>query len=222
MAGWLVPFLYTTASLGVLQALLHANRGAVDRFFMGVFRDLGRYKAKKRRYANTKGLMLQTLLKQDDPLEDLLLNNEEDQKMDNLPTYTAEELEEFGDGLDGRPILLSLFGRVYDVSKGAKYYGAEGNYHMFAGNDVTYSLSTGCKTPSCIGKATDELTEKELLEGKRWLSFFHLHDKYPLVGIMETDHVQVLLDELIKQHQMDGTINEDGTINKPLQPPILN
>lgn len=219
MPAWLKPIIWAVTSVGVLQAVIHGNRPRIDRFFMGVFRDLGRFKAKKRRYANSKGLMLKTLLRQDDPLEDLLLLDEDAKNNNNndLATYTPDELAEFGDGLDGRPILLSLFGRVYDVSAGEKFYGPNGQYHMFAGNDVTYSLSTGCKTPSCIGKDTEELSEQDLNEGKRWLSFFHLHDKYPLVGTMETDHVQILLDELILQQQAaDG---EGGSSNN--LPPIL-
>jgi hypothetical protein len=85
---------------------------------------------------------------------------------------------------------------------------------MFAGHDVTYSLSTGCRTEECVEMSANDLTEKELDEGKRWLSFFHLHDKYPLVGKLEGDHLEIidkLVDESIK--------NEHG---EKIKPPILN
>jgi predicted heme/steroid binding protein len=210
MVFWLQPVIWCAVSVGILHTVVKCNHDKIDRFFMGVFRDLGRYKAKKRRFANQKGLMMSTLLRQDDPLADLQLDMENENN-DDLVAYTEDELYDFGDGLDGRPILLSIFGRVYDVSAGEKYYGPQGNYHVFAGNDVTYSLSTGCRTQSCIGRSTKDLTEHQLNEGKRWLSFFHLHDKYPLKGTLETDHVQILIEDLIQK-------DNDG--KNPL-PPIM-
>jgi predicted heme/steroid binding protein len=210
MVMWLTPILWCAVSVGILHAAAKANQDKIDRFFMGVFRDLGRYKAKKRRFSNQKGLMVSTLLRQDDPLADLELDMEQENK-DDLVAYTQDELYDYGDGVDGRPILLALFGRVYDVSAGEKYYGPQGTYHILAGNDVTYSLSTGCRTQSCIGRSAKELTEDQLNEGKRWLSFFHLHDKYPFKGTLETDHVQILLEDLLQQ---------ENSGENPL-PPIL-
>jgi predicted heme/steroid binding protein len=201
-----------TAGVGVIQATIHMNQAKIDRFFMGVFRDLGRYKARKRRFQTSTGLMV-TLLRQDDPTEDLLLGAEENEDDSNLPVYTKDELLEFGDGSEGRPILLSIFGRVYDVSAGAKFYGPKGMYRNFAGHDVTYSLSTGCRTDDCLDKPSEELDEKDLKEGKRWLSFFHLHDKYPLKGKLEdSDYLALLMSELV-----DKTI-ATGKDGKPLMP----
>ncbi len=99
---------------------------------------------------------------------------ENDNNVD-LGAYTEDELYDFGDGLEGRPILLALFGRVYEVSAGEKYYGPNGNYHIFAGNDVTYSLSTGCRTHSCIGRSAKDSTEDQRDEGKR-LSPIHISE----------------------------------------------
>jgi len=149
-------------------------------------------------------------------MEDLLLSSTgEDEDESNLPTYTASELAEFGDGLEGRPILISIFGRVYDVSAGAKFYGPEGHYHNFAGNDVTYSLSTGCRTDDCLLMTAEGLDDKLLNEGKRWLSFFHLHDKYPLVGKLESDYLEILMSDLVDESLLK---NEEG---RPLKPPIF-
>jgi predicted heme/steroid binding protein len=190
-----------------MKVLVKKNQDQVDAFIMGLVRDIGRYKAKQRRNQkdNSKGLMLMYLLKQDDPLEDLYLSSEhgvEQEDESNLPTYTHEELLEMGDGLDDNPILISIFGRVYDVSLGSKFYGPEGPYHAFAGHDITYSLSTGCRTEECIATSGDELTTKEQLEGKRWLSFFHWHDKYPLVGKLESDYLELLMKDLIDEENM--------------------
>jgi membrane-associated progesterone receptor component len=196
------------AGVGALHAGIKKNRLQFDRFMMGIFRDIGRFKARKRRHANSKGLIL-SLISPVDPMQDLLLDAEKEDEL-NLPTYTKAELKEFGDGQDGRPILISLFGRVYDVTAGEKFYGPDGPYGIFAGHDVTYSLSTGCRTLECVETPGDQLKdEKLILEGKRWLAFFHLHDKYPLVGKLESDYLEIFMDDLI---QHDGG---------PLKPPVL-
>ncbi|GAX28175.1 hypothetical protein FisN_35Lh029 [Fistulifera solaris] len=207
------PILIGAASIGVIQLMAPRQ---VDNIVMGLVRDLGRYKAKKRRMANTKGLMLQILLQKDDPLQDLRLldGSETPENTQDLPTFTMDELVEFGDGQEGRPILLALYGRVYDVSLGHKFYGPSGAYEHFAGHDVTYSLSTGCKTVECLDQPIDTLTEKQQKEGKRWLSFFHLHDKYSLVGKLEDDHWHNLLEELV-------LTDEQGEAENPILHPEM-
>jgi len=211
MPGWLTPIVSLIVGVGALHAAVKMNQPKIDRFFMGLFRDLGRYKARKRRMQGGGNSLMAVLMYKDDPLQDLQDIQDEDES--NIVWYTADELMEFGDGTEGRPILISLFGRVYDVSKGSRFYGETGTYWMFAGNDVTYSLSTGCKTEACVEKSASELTEKELKEGKRWLSFFHMHDKYPFVGKLEGNHINVLMDELVDQNIM---MNEDGELVAPI------
>lgn len=200
------------ASAGSIHAAIKMNQDKFDRFVMGIVRDVGRHKARKRRFNTSKGLMV-TLLRQDDPMEDLMISAE-DEDESNLSTYTKAELIEFGDGLDGRPILISIFGRVYDVTAGSKFYGTGGPYASFAGHDVTYSLSTGCRTRDCLERSAEGLEEKLLKEGKRWLSFFHLHDKYHLVGTLEFDYMDIMMSDLVD----DGIANGVG---KPLKPPIF-
>merc|ERR1712176_1292266 len=164
----------------------------------GIVRDVGRYEAKRRRMgSNSKGItLMSTLLHKDDPMEDLEL-------------LSADDEDE-----SDRPILIGIFGRVYDVSEGDKFYGEGGPYEAFAGNDVTYSLSTGCRTEECIKKDSDALEDRMLDEGKRWLSFFHLHDKYPLVGKLEGDYLETLMEDLLVQDE--SLIDEDGNVVAPL------
>ena len=213
---WKVLFA-ALAGAGTIHATIRFNKESFDRFVMGIVRDVGRHKARKRRHQNSKGLVT-TLLHRDDPLEDLLLSTTgEDEDESDLPTYTAAELAEFGDGQEGRPILISIFGRVYDVSAGRKFYGPEAAYGNFAGHDVTYSLSTGCRTDDCLGLTADDLEDKLLNEGKRWLSFFHLHDKYPLVGKLESDFLEILMKDLIDENFVSS--NAEGM---PLKPPIFS
>lgn len=46
--------------------------------------------------------------------------------------FTVEELALF-DGVNNKQLYLSILGSVYDVSKGGKHYGADGNYNYFVG-----------------------------------------------------------------------------------------
>lgn len=50
----------------------------------------------------------------------------------NQKLFTTEELASF-DGVHNEQFYLSILGSVYDVSKGIKHYGPEGNYNYFVG-----------------------------------------------------------------------------------------
>jgi len=242
IVAWLLKpaVVATVLSLGGLHAVVKQNRQRIDALVMGLVRDVGRYKSKKRRYNrfNDKGLV--AFLRDNDPLEDLIQEQDAllqeggtttyDKSLHDLPTYTADELLEFGDGVDGRPILIGVMGRVYDVSTGSRFYGPEGSYGHFAGRDVTYSLCTGCKSYECVVDPPegwdDALSEKQIKEGQRWLSFFHLHDKYPLVGkLQDDDPLEAVLKDWWEEHQQQhlssstGDDTDDG--EKRNVPPIL-
>lgn len=188
---------------------------------MGFFRDLGRIKANKRRNRQSSNAVVamdgatsittwDILFGRDDPLagidfSEVECNNATDCTSSNSatshPTFTAKELEEFGSGKNGttpNQLYLSIFGKVYDVSKGEKFYGPDANYAMFAGKDVTRALCLGCKDPECLVRSTEGLSEDQIKEGKRWLSFFHMHDKYHYVGSMESLDSEAWLDALIE------------------------
>ena len=189
--------------LGVFQ------RRVINLYLMGFFRDLGRIKARNRRMHGDNAVVSfadtwEILLKRDDPLEGVDFTSEQDDGS-SIETFTLSELEEFGDGFDGNPIYISVFGRVYDVSAGEKYYGEDGSYGMFAGKDVTRGLCLGCKSEECLVRSTEGLTGKQLDEGKRWLSFFQLHDKYHFVGKLESGDSEAWLDALV-----DSTINSSS------------
>ena len=189
---------------------------------MGVFRDLGRIKARKRRLANSGAVVdynpnvtnWDILCRRDDPLEGIDFDDD-DKQAGEKPTYTVSELAEYGDGSEGRPILLGIFGRIYDVSAGAKFYGEDGNYHIFAGHDVTRALSTGCKETECLVRSTEGLSKKQINEGKRWLSFFQLHDKYPFVGHLEEESREDWLEELI-----ESAMKDKGEKGPPIMPKL--
>ena len=123
LPGWLVWALVGVAGS---SAAVQLNKDNINLFFMRVFRDIGRHKAYKRRYGGNEYALSTFLLQKDDPL----LGVAED-RVDDLPSYSVEELwemgnvEDFEDAEDGEPrqLLLSIFGRIYDVTKGTKFYG---------------------------------------------------------------------------------------------------
>jgi len=54
------------------------------------------------------------------------------------------------------------------------------------------------------------LTEDQINEGKRWLSFFHLHDKYNFVGKMESLDSEAWLNDLIEDAISKNDDNDVG------------
>jgi len=115
---------------------------------------------------------------------------------------SVQELSEYNGANDGR-ILISICGRILDMTRGRDFYGPEGPYHVFAGCDATYLLGSMSTEPQCCNKRNfgqwdpswvseytstnpglkipycDQSTfATDALEG--WLSQFLL--KYPVVG----------------------------------------
>ena len=172
---------------------VQANKDGINRFLMGFFRDLGRVKAYRRRHNGNSLALMTVLMKQEDPL----LGINFDEERDNVPTYTVQELWEYGQEED--KLLLSVFGRIYDVTAGERFYGPTSRYHMFPGHDVTYALGTGCKSDECLEKTVEDLTSKELDEAKRWLSFFQLHDRYAYVGKLENSPMEEMMEKWIEE-----------------------
>ncbi|VEU34882.1 unnamed protein product [Pseudo-nitzschia multistriata] len=217
-----IPILSIT--IGVTQ------RESINVFLMGFFRDLGRIKANQRRHKQTSNAMVDPdqakytswdiLLGRDDPLEgidfsgnagshDSPADSDSDNGSASDTTFTLKELEEFGNGRNGNPIYLSVFGRVYDVSKGTKFYGPDANYNMFAGKDVTRALCLGRKEAEFLVRSTEGLDEKQIEEGKRWLSFFELHDTYRFVGSLETLDSEAWLDALLDEDEDEDDDDDD-------------
>ena len=229
----MAPLVWTMVGIPLLSIAAGGfGKDKVNVFLMGFFRDLARIKANNRRkmqnsnaVATIDGFEVTTwdiLFGRDDPLEGINFLEEGCNDTGNntacsdssvtQTTFTAKELQEFGSGKDGNPIYLSVFGRVYDVSKGEKFYGPNSKYGMFAGKDVTRALCLGCMAPDCLVRSTEGLSEGQIQEGKRWLSFFHTHDKYHYVGSMETLDSEAWLDALI-----EDTIEQGVDANQTAQ-----
>lgn len=100
------------------------------------------------------------LVSQDDSI-----NNSDDGNSELL--FTTNELKQFsGEGTD--KIYLSILGKVFDVTKGKKYYGLGGTYHGFAGRDASKAFITGDFTEQGLTDDISNLTLNELGDLKEW------------------------------------------------------
>ncbi|CAO3680754.1 unnamed protein product [Rhizopus stolonifer] len=110
-------------------------------------------------------------------------------KWTNIKTYlprkelifTETELSKY-DGTDrSLPIYLAVDGDVFDVSKGAGWYGKGGSYSHFSGKDAARAYVTGCfkehLTHDLRGLGPNELKGVE-----HWRKFYENHHTYHRVG----------------------------------------
>jgi len=93
---------------------------------------------------------------------------------------SLEQLRKF-DGQQGGRILMSLKGRIIDVTRGAESYGPGGSYSCFAGRDVTKSLALMDLSESCLDQPS-YIPENE--DSKKSLDSWwaRLSGQYPEVG----------------------------------------
>lgn len=95
--------------------------------------------------------------------------------------FAIEELTKYdGKGPDGR-ILVAVNGSVYDVTRGAKFYGPGGPYEAFGGRDASRALAR-----FAVDAATDkyddlsDLNTTEMNSIKEWEEQFK--ERYDYVG----------------------------------------
>merc|ERR1712183_840439 len=94
---------------------------------------------------------------------------------------TLKELAKYdGTGEDGR-VLVGVLGKIYDVTKGKRFYGPGGPYSGFSGRDASRGLAT-----FSVDAITDEyddlldLKASEIEQVREWELQFS--EKYDLVG----------------------------------------
>lgn len=168
-------------------------------FLMKFFRNLSRSKARARLHGN-KFAMIPVML----GLEEPLTFTDYDRQTESTMTVTREQLAEM-DGFDGAPLYLSIKGRVYDVSAGARFYEEGKEYSNWVGKDASRSFGTGCRGGvdrtgmDCLSESLDGLTASELKEVDRWLELYETHDKYTFVGHLVDDPVN----DILEQQQID-------------------
>lgn len=102
---------------------------------------------------------------------------------DQLKTFSLTELHTF-DGKDGKPIYISIGGKVFDCSAGTNFYGEGGPYEKFAGHDISLAAAKFSKEE----KYLDVQTLENITPAEKD-SFFHfynmLYGKYHIVGLLE-------------------------------------
>ncbi|XP_047370393.1 membrane-associated progesterone receptor component 1-like [Vespa velutina] len=119
--------------------------------------------------------IIKSKIKSEEPLEEIK----------HLPKlhrdFTIEELKKYdGNGTDGR-ILVALNGSVYDVTRGATFYGPGAPYAVFAGRDASRGLATFTLEP--IKDEYDDLSDldsEQMSSMKEWELQFK--ERYDYVG----------------------------------------
>jgi len=106
-------------------------------------------------------------------------------------TFTLEQLAACG--ADSKQLLTAVLGRVYDVTVGREFFGPDGPYAMFSGNDGTYNLAVMSLKKPTLNKFEYELDseDKECLAD--WLAYFDNRYGQPL-GMLDKKHSVSLQD----------------------------
>jgi len=100
-----------------------------------------------------------------------------------MQDFTLEQLTEWdGKNNEGR-ILIAVLGKVFDVTKGKRFYGPEGPYGVLAGHDASRALATFFLGGNALRTEYDDLSDldpSQLDSVRGWEAQFQ--KKYVYVG----------------------------------------
>ncbi|XP_078160435.1 membrane steroid-binding protein 2-like isoform X2 [Carex rostrata] len=93
---------------------------------------------------------------------------------------TLEELKVYNGSDRNKPLLVSIKGDVYNVSRGWLFYGPGGAYHFFSGNEISRALALMSFDPNDFTDNLDGLGPNEMEVLNDWEEKFK--EKYVKVG----------------------------------------
>lgn len=197
---------------------------------MRFFRNLSRYKARKRLYGNEAAL-IPLLLGQEsiiiaaskwkgsttsvngEETESEIAREKEEEEVDFY--MTKEQLATMNGATASTPIYICVKGRIYDVSAAREMYGPGEAYHVLVGKDATRAFATGCLEGDCVTSSTVGLTAEELEEIDRWVDLYQNHDKYQYIGkLLADDPIDSVVDnEIASSSQVEEkVVNTEETV----------
>ncbi|KAL9189200.1 hypothetical protein ACHAXT_011690 [Thalassiosira profunda] len=90
-----------------------------------------------------------------------------------------------GGATEANPIWLSILGKVYDVTTGEDFYGADkGSYNFYAGRDASPCFSSGENTLKGASEKLEEWEDKKLMAVWEWSEFYQNHETYKYLGLL--------------------------------------
>lgn len=96
--------------------------------------------------------------------------------------FTKEELSMY-DGEQKPEIYISIVGRVYDVTKGKRFYGVGEHYSIFSARDATRSFMTG-DFVNDLNDNIDDFDEFQCEDLQGWVKQYDDNAEYPFVGLL--------------------------------------
>lgn len=120
-----------------------------------------------------------------DVVQPVLFNPAHQPDPATLKEMTRAEVR-YGDGLQGRPVYISIANKVFDCTAGARFYGPGGAYEAFAGRDITRAaakFSTEDRYLDC--PSLQGLTLAELDSMKHFYNVFM--GKYPMIAKLKQE-----------------------------------
>jgi hypothetical protein len=116
-----------------------------------------------------------------------------------IKRYELEKGSAFEENSSNPKLLLSIVNHVFDVSKGAKFYGRGGHYAGFTGRDATRAFATGKFDATGLTEDFHGLTSRECMSILEWLGFYKKSDKYDFIGYLDGGiYINALTDEDLK------------------------